>query len=434
MIALVLLACALVIYTQFRHFVDGRLDSELRERSVAFVALARKEVHPVRIVELSGEEYTQVFDASGRLQASSRSLTGRAALTTSQLLQARAAPVTFTTSRIGPGGDGARVRAFAIDGRSVAFIAEPLTSRERELHRLATLLALVFPGALILASFAGYRVAGAALNPVERMRRRAESIGSEDAEERLPQPGTKDEIDRLAGTLNELLDRLHAAIAHERRVVGDASHELRTPISVLRMRLDVALRSGSRDGEELHEVLIETKADADRLTRLADDLLLLARADQGRLPMRTELVELDAQLSAAADRHRAAAAESERTIRVETDTASAPVIEADPDRLSQILDNLIANSLRYGSGEIHLTLRDAPPGRITLKVFDDGAGFPDGFAPTAFDRFSQADSSHGGSGSGLGLAIVAAITGAHGWTAEAHPGPGATVSITAPLA
>jgi signal transduction histidine kinase len=289
---------------------------------------------------------------------------------------------------------------------------------------------------LLLASAAGYRVAGAALAPVERMRARASAIGGDDSDERLPEPGSRDEIGRLAGTLNELLDRLHGAIAHERRVVSDASHELRTPISVLRMRVDVALRSGSRDGEELHEVLVETKRDADRLTRLADDLLLLARADQGRVPLRRELTEVWDELRAAAGRHREAVELAGRSITVRSEIDGAAVIEADPDRIHQILDNLIANSLRHGAGEIRLVTRGIGGDRVAMLIEDDGHGFPDGFAASAFDRFSQGDTSRGASGSGLGLAIVAALARAHSWTVAAAntASGGAQVTVTAPLA
>ncbi|MCU1677727.1 MAG: hypothetical protein JWM93_2485, partial [Frankiales bacterium] len=284
-IALVLAACGVLVYIEFAHFIDTRTDEELRERSVTFTSLARSEVVPRRIVALSGESFAQIYDGRGRLVASTRPLGTQRLLTPGQIAEARRRPLLAERRPTRPTDDGVRLRAFAIDDGAVAVIAESRDDRERELNRLATLLALTLPGALLLASLTGYRVAGAALAPVERMRLRAAQIGDADLSERLGQPRTGDELDRLASTLNDLLARLQGALERERRIVSDASHELRTPISVLRTRLDVALRGGD-DAASLRVALTEARSDAARLTRLADDLLVLARADQGRLPLR----------------------------------------------------------------------------------------------------------------------------------------------------
>ena len=145
------------------------------------------------------------------------------------------------------------------------------------------------PAVLLLAILAGYAVAVAALRPVEAMRRRAAAIGASTPEKRLPVPAGRDELSRLAETLNDMLGRLQSALEHERRFVDDASHELRTPLALLKTELEIALRQ-PRSRDELEAALRSAADETDRLTRLAEDLLLVARADEGRLPIRLERV------------------------------------------------------------------------------------------------------------------------------------------------
>jgi two-component system OmpR family sensor kinase len=435
-IALVLAAAGLLIFVQFSHYIDSRTDEELRERAITFTSLARDEVHPARIVALSGEAFAQIFDVRGRVVAATRSVGTQRLLTGAQLAAAQRAPVLAVRPHTPPTDDGVRLRAFVIDDDAVAVIAESRDDRERELKRLGLLLALSLPGALLLASLTGYQVAGAALRPVDRMRRRAAQIGDADLSQRLDQPGTNDELDRLASTLNDLLARLERALERERQIVGDASHELRTPIAVLRTRLDVALR-GDPAAPALRAALTAAHADAVRLTRLADDLLVLARADQGQLPLRLQPVEVQDLLEATVRRHEATAAAQERTISATVDVPGGAVLLADPDRLAQVLDNLVVNALRYGAGPIELIARPARSAdAVELAVRDHGDGFPPGLLERAFERFSHGEAAQAHGGSGLGLAIVAALVRAHGGTVTARnaAGGGAEVAAALPLA
>ncbi len=331
-------------------------------------------------------------------------------------------------------GDGARVLAFPLRNGTVAAIAEPRDRRELELARLGGLLAIGLPAALLLVAFTGYQVAGAAMRPVERIRAQAARIGSSVPGERLPEPGTGDELDRLTRTLNDLLGRLAAAMDRERRIVSDASHELRTPISVLRTRLDVALR-GERRPDELESVLHEARGDVGRLARMADDLLVLARADQGRLPLRPEPIDVQDLLEDTARRHAAAAAKARQAIEV-TVVPGGAVVLADPDRLAQALDNLVVNALTYGAGTVELHARTARAESIELVVADHGPGFAEELLPRVFERFAQGSDDGRGEGAGLGLAIVAALAKALGGDARARnpPGGGAEVSMTVPAA
>jgi two-component system, OmpR family, sensor kinase len=270
---------------------------------------------------------------------------------------------------------------------------------------------------------------------VERMRARAEQITEHSTADRLlPVPETSDEIEALGHTLNELLDRLDAALARERRMLSDASHELRTPLSVLRTEVQLALR-GERNARELHEALESVGHETERLTRLADDLLVLARSDQGRLPIRSEPLDAHELLEAAANRAQAAAGAAGRRVVTEGPPEDGAVALADPDRAAQALDNLVANALAYGRGEIRLSARGAE-GRVELHVLDQGDGFAPELLERAFDRFSRGDPARSGEGTGLGLAIVAAIANAHGGSVGVRnrPGGGADAWISLPAA
>jgi len=409
-VGIALALTGLLVYVQFRQSVDARIDDELGDRQTTLVALAGATPEPQRLVDLAGEQLLQVYAADGTVVASSRLLEGRRLVDAGEVRAARAAPVSVTRERLARFDDGARVRAFALPDGEVAAIGEPRDDRERALHRLAAILAITLPGALVIASLAGYLVTGAALRPVEAMRARAEEIGAGEVGQRLPEPGTRDELDRLATTLNDLLGRREQALEHERRIVGDASHELRTPVSVLLTRLDVALRR-DLDADAAHEVLEAARGDARRLSRLADDLLLLARADQGALPLRREPVEVHDLLEEARERHAGAGG---RRVVVAEEVAGGAVVLADGGRVAQVLDNLVVNALVHGAGDVELRARRDGEAEVAFSVRDHGAGYPQDFLPRAFERFSRADPARGRGGAGLGLAIVRAIADAHG--------------------
>jgi signal transduction histidine kinase len=262
------------------------------------------------------------------------------------------------------------------------------------------------------------------------MRRRAARVSATEPG-MLPVPRARDEISRLAVTLNEMLSRLQAALEHERRFVADASHELRTPVALLRTELELALRR-PRSTEELRLALRSALTETERLSRLADDLLLLARAQEGSLPLRSQRVELASSFENVVRRFAARASESDRSLRAEP---TAVVVDADSARLEQALDNLVENALSYGGGDVLLSavVRE---GEVELHVADRGPGFDDAFLARAFDRFSRADEARGGGGAGLGLSIVQLIAEAHGGTAGAAnlTDGGADVWLTVPRA
>ncbi|HEX4520220.1 MAG TPA: ATP-binding protein [Gaiellaceae bacterium] len=302
----------------------------------------------------------------------------------------------------------------------VLVLGSSLDTRDESLEHLRRELLLGSPLALVLAILAGYVLAGAALRPVEAMRRKAGAISAATPGSRLPVPPARDEISRLAETLNQMLDRLEIAFEHERRFVADASHELRTPLALLRTELELALRH-PRSHAELEEAIRSAAEETDRLTALAADLLLIASSDQSSLALNVEDTPADDLLAGVAARFDARAGGLGRTLEVSG--SGDLVVAADPKRVEQALGNLVENALVHGSGRVTLSAKEVSC-TVELHVADEGPGFPDGFASRAFDRFSRADEARPRRGSGLGLAIVQTIALAHGGSAGVSALPG----------
>ncbi|MFI0350859.1 ATP-binding protein [Actinomadura sp. 9N407] len=279
-----------------------------------------------------------------------------------------------------------------------------------------------------LLALAAWTLVRTALRPVDALTREAAGISLLETGCSLPAVPGDDEIARLARTLNDMLARLRDAAARERAFVDDASHELRTPIAVLRGELELAL-AADRDHEVRHS-LRAALAEAERLSRLADDLLLLARDRAGSLVVRTEPVDL-LDLAAAEGRRLGTL----HGLRVEV-SGDPVVIDADPERLGRILANLAGNSATAGASALRIHIGRGPDG-TTLQVADDGPGFPPEMLTAAFARFARGDDARtrGAHGAGLGLSIVRAVVTAHGGTVTAaNGGPlsGAVVTTRLP--
>jgi two-component system, OmpR family, sensor kinase len=244
---------------------------------------------------------------------------------------------------------------------------------------------------------------------------------------RLTLSPARDEIRKLGETLNRMLDRLEAALERERRFVADASHELRTPLTMLRTELELALRR-SRSPEELEQALRSASEETERLTQLAEDLLVLARSENGELPVRLEPHAASELFAGLRERFHRRASDAGRVIDTTADEGSTVLV--DRLRAEQALGNLVDNALRYGSGRILLEARRTGA-NIELHVRDEGPGYPPDFIEQAFDPFSRGNEARTGAGAGLGLAIVDVIARAHGGTAHvANDGDGADAWIT----
>ena len=422
--ALVLAGMGVLVYERVGESLLASVDQTLRSQAVEAESHVREEGGlRERDVE-GGTTLAQELDSRGRvLQSDPAGLAGL--LPSADARRASAgAEVRRSTTLSSPQGHW---RVLAIPyGRAgrVLVTARSLEPRDESLDRLLRQLIIAAPLALLLASFAGYALAAAALRPVEAMRRRAAAVSAA-APGRLPVPQSRDEISRLATTLNEMLARLEAAFEHERRFVADAGHELRTPLALLRAEIEVTLRR-PRSNAQLEASLRSAGVEAQRLSRLAEDLLLMARADGGLLPLRREIVAAE-EVLATVERRFAAASGS---IRVEETDAQ---LDADPDRLAQAMTNLVENALAHGADPIVLyTLERGDT--VELHVADSGEGFAEEFLPRAFDRFSRADEARSRGGAGLGLSIVELIAAAHGGRAGARNRPegGADVWVAIP--
>jgi two-component system, OmpR family, sensor kinase len=429
--ALVLAAVGVFVYLRVGSALLGSVDQTLRTQSSEAVAHARRGADLDDRDVRGGSTLAQVLSANGTVVRSDRAhLVPLLSAADARRVAAGKTVVRSITLAV-PDGDW---RVFAVPsgsrGQAVA-VARSLEPREESLDHLFTELLVAGPLALLLASLAGYGLAAAALRPVEAMRRRAAAV-SASSPGRLPVPRSNDEISRLATTINEMLERLEDSFEHERRFVADASHELRTPLALLRAEIEVTLRR-QRTAGELEATLRSAAEETERLSRLAEDLLLIARADRGGLPIRRQLVPATdifatvvRRFSGGADRL------GDRSLVIAGDDLG---LDADPERLAQAIGNLVDNALGHGADSIVLSATERN-GMAELHVADDGDGFPEAFLPRAFDRFSRADEARSRGGTGLGLSIVELIASAHGGCARAanRPGGGADVWIELPLA
>jgi signal transduction histidine kinase len=316
----------------------------------------------------------------------------------------------------------------------VAVAAVALEAYDATQSQVARGLAIGGTAFVAVAGLGAYWLARAALSPVERLRRQAAAISGRGDDAVLEVPRTKDEVAALAGTMNDLLSRLRGALERERALVADASHELRSPLAILRGELELAGRPGRSTAE--HAAAVHSCAEeADRLARITDDLLVLARADAGRIDLHrqeTDLRQLFGRSVSLAGPRLAAA-----KVTCRTDVLAGTLAWVDPDRIRQAVDNLLANAVRFspaGSVIVIAAREDGPD--LSIEVRDQGPGFPDDFLPHAFERFRRPDAarSRDEGGAGLGLAIVQAICAAHGGHATARntSGGGAVVTLWLP--
>jgi heavy metal sensor kinase len=422
--ALVLAATSWFLYVRLGSHLALALDRELRLRAQDLTALVQDPRSSIasagvsRFVE-GGESYAQLLDKRGRvLQATSAALGHRSLLSASELARARRETI-YADPQSVPGLDEpSRLLATPVEQggrRLVLLVGATRQDRAETLSSFRDELLIAGPIALVLASLAGYLLAGLSLRPVESMRRRAAVISAETPGERLPVPQTRDEVERLGETLNEMLGRLEAALEREREFVADAGHELRTPLTLLRTELELALRHGE-SAEELREAIGVSIGEVDRLAQLADDLLLMASSGSGRLSLRLEALDASDLLGSVANRFEWRAEEAGRAMDAQ---ASAGVqVQGDRIRLEQALGNLVDNALRHGGGPVRLSAVEAG-GVVELHVADKGNGFPAEFIAQAFERFARPEHARNRGGAGLGLSIVRTIAEAHGGEALA---------------
>lgn len=403
---------------QLRVSLDASLDAGLRARADAVSQeIVTDGVRSLRLTQ--DEDPVQVLTAEGRVVVTSPALGAGpvldAAARQSVLTRPTDDPLSFTAGHVEE-----RTRYIAVPLRDTGQIlvvgTETDISDAADEHVEQGLL-LLGPIAVLVAGVGGWWLAGEALRPVENMRRQAAAMTERDDGAQLAVPRTRDELAALATTMNAMLDGLRDALRHERSFVADAGHELRTPLATLRAELELAARPG-RDREELQAAVDGAAEETDRIIRLAEDLLLLARGEDDRTFLQKRPTDLGDVVASAAQA--AAARGRPRAVTIDVDAPDEVRVDGDPDRLRQALDNVLANAVRHSPDDaaVTVTLREAADGATptaVVTVADRGAGFPPDFLPHAFERFRRADTARARTdgGTGLGLAIVDTIVRAH---------------------
>ena len=436
--AILLAGLGLFIYLRFESHLDESIDNGLISRAQDVGLLVSRSGGTLKGGgNLPGEDtFAQVLTRGGRVfGATDKGLSQGSLLSSGELARASQAPIRIDRDHVEVVNGPARLFAKPLSANGetlVVLTGASLDDRNEALGNLGTILLIGGPVVLLLASLAGYLVAFGALRPVEAMRRRAAAISAAEPDQRLPLPEAHDELRRLGETLNQMLGRLEAALERERSFVDDASHELRTPLAMQKTELELALRY-SKTPEEMRAAIASAITEVDRLSALAEDLLVLARSEQGKLALHLRRVPVANLLDDVQERFASRIDGSGRSLVI--DPANGLTVDGDPVRLEQALTNLIENAIQHGGGEIRVRTSQAA-GNLELHVEDRGPGFPPHFIDRAFVRFSRPDQARAGEGTGLGLAIVEAIARAHRGSAHAanRDGSGADVWIELPSA
>ncbi|MFI7518049.1 sensor histidine kinase [Micromonospora globbae] len=425
-----------VLLAVLGYALQRSVDADATRTAEAVARLAAEDALPDPLPVAGGQVRVQVVDAQGRIRAASIDADRLVPMVRPDRLDPdRRERLVVSGERVGLAGP---VRVVTVPAGTAAdpltvLVAKSLADVRHSTHVVRTILLVSFPLLVGALAAVAWRVVGATLRPVEALRRGAEEITGRAGPERLPVPASRDEVHRLAVTLNDMLDRLESARQRQRAFVADAAHELRSPVTNIRTELEVAQRLGDRtDWTAVTESLL---ADTERLSRLVDDLLLLARLDEaaGRGaarsgPAATGPVELGELLTVTASRY--------PSPPVEVTPPGAPLwTVGDPDELRRVLTNLLDNAVRHARTRV--VLAAAPAGAYHLvTVTDDGPGIPAADRERVFDRFTRLDDARArdAGGAGLGLAIVRELVRRAGGTVSLDDadGPGLRVSLRLP--
>jgi heavy metal sensor kinase len=445
-LGLSLIAFALLAYYAAAAIFHQRQDESLRSTAEtvasAYLEEFEEQQHSlarageVVLAELTfPNHYVEVIDNTGRPLALSRNLSGRVITVPSTTLeQARARNSSVVTV------DGLRAAVAPLSlGQNLGFavVAEPLSVIEDGLRQLRRDFFAGVPVVLLLASLGGYFLARKSLAPIASMNSQTQRISAESLSQRLDVNNPRDELGRLATTINDLLSRLESAFNEQQRFVADASHELRTPLAVLRGETEVALAK-QRTADEYQESLSLIQEEAERLSRIVEDLFILARQPiDAPATLIRERVSLN---DAIKDCARAAQVLATRKgVRLTTENNSALInLTGDKELITRMILNLLDNAVKYtpAGGEISLALT-RQNGNAEIVVRDTGIGIPEADRQRIFDRFYRVDKARSRAlgGAGLGLSIVRWIVEVHGGEIhiDSSPGRGSTFTVDLPL-
>ena len=373
------------------------------------------------------EQFVQVLDAGGRILGSSENV--------ASLGPIPAPPLEASSEFQMPGEQGGTFLVVATPAvgpgaPSLVIVGRTLDDVQASTEALIALLFVALPALLAIVAITIWKIVGRALAPVEAIRAEVDEISAKGLDRRVPEPVARDEIGRLASTMNRMLGRLEEAQTRQRRFVSDASHELRSPVATIRQHAEVALAHPDRTSiRELAETVL---AEDLRIQRLVEDLLLLARADERTLTAGDQAVDLDDIVLDEIARLR-----DTTGLEIDGRAVSAGRVRGDPTQLRRMVRNLVENAARHARSRIAFSLGEREDGFVVLSIDDDGAGIRVDDRQRMFERFVRLDEgrAHDDGGSGLGLAIVAEVAALHGGTVVGTeaPGGGARLEVRLPL-
>ena len=413
-VAVGLLAGALLLVLALRAALLGGLDDAARARARDVAVLVADDRLPATLP--AGSTLVQVVDAAHRVRAASPGADRLVPLLDPAGVRAVRAGATRDLAGAYLAQDGTLRVVGAPAGTSAepltVLVASPLAQVDDSARVVRRGLLIGVPALLAVVAALAWVLVGLVLRPVARLRRGAAEISGTVAGRRLPVPAAQDELHRLATTLNDMLDRLDASTTRQRAFVADAAHELRSPLASARTQLEVVLAHPV--GADWPETAADVLTDVQRLARLVDDLLLLARTDAGSGAVRSDvdLTEVAAQVVA---RH-----EDGVTLR-----ADGPhVVSGDPAALARVVANLVDNAVRHARAQVVVGVREVA-GEVELSVDDDGPGIAEADRARVFGRFTRLDEARGrdDGGSGLGLAIAQDVVTAHGGSIRLQTSP-----------
>jgi signal transduction histidine kinase len=420
---------AVALLVVLRHSLERAGDDAAKTRAQDLAALATTGTLPRPLTVPNDEDVAQVVDASGAVLAGSTGHTERAIAT---FAPEGRAPVVRMVRDVPDDNELIDFRVWAQRARTpngpvTVYVGTSLESVNETIATVRRVLLLILPPLLALLAVASWVLVGRALRPVEAIRAEVADISGRALDRRVPVPPNRDEIGRLASTMNEMLDRLQAASERQRKFVADASHELQSPIAALRTQLEVAIaQPATTDWAATSSDLL---AESRHMERLVRDLLFLARSDGEESVRRIEPVDLDDIVLEEATRLRSSA-----RVGVDASGVSAAPLSGNRDELTRLVRNLLENAEHHAESGVRIRL-SAEGHEIILVVEDDGPGVAPAERERIFQRFTRLDearSRHNG-GTGLGLAIVKEITERHGGTVcVENAAPGARFAVRLP--
>jgi signal transduction histidine kinase len=428
-VGVVLIVAGLGLALFQRSALTSNVDQNLTQRADDLTALLRSGTTlPDSFVPTTREGFTQLVGTDGVVLVSSPNLAGAPALPLDA--PSSAADSLQTATVLAVDDDSFRVLSRRLPDLGVLHIGAELDVVSEATTALATASLLIIPVVVAALAALVWWLVGRTLQPVEQMRSEVATISSTDLHHRVPRPRTGDEIDRLAGTMNEMLSRLESSVARQQRFVADASHELRSPLTRLRAQLEVELtQTGDPSWTTALQSLLD---DVVGMQEVVDDLLYLARADEGQVTIASQPLDLDDLVIEEARRIR-----SEGRVEVDLAAVSGAHVTGNPGQLSRAVRNLLDNAARHATARVTVSLEEsAETARLTIA--DDGPGIaPEDYA-RIFERFSRLDEARSADagGSGLGLAIARDIVVRHGGTLNLLEvnRPGATFELRLPAA